>query len=48
VELIADAVEDGTVARTQSLEAFRKEVQELPEVKKVLPNPTAFATRFVP
>ncbi len=43
VELIADAVEDGTVARTQSLEAFRREVQELPEVKKVLPNPTAFA-----
>ena len=43
VELIADAVQDGTVARTQSIEAFRKEVQELPEVKKVLPNPTAFA-----
>ena len=43
IELIADAAEDGTVAHAQSLEDFRREVQELPEVKKVLPNPAAFA-----
>lgn len=43
IDLISDAVEDGTIARAQSLEAFIREVQELPEVKKILPNPTAFA-----
>jgi len=43
VGVIADALEDGTIADVQSVEDFRQQVQELPDVKKVVPNPTAFA-----
>lgn len=43
MELVAHALEDGTITDVQSIETFRRQVNELPDVKKVLPNPSAFA-----
>ena len=39
-ELVADAVRDGVIA-AQSIEDIRRQAHELPEIKKVLPDPSA-------
>ena len=42
-ELIARALKDGTIANPDSIETSGAKSKSLPDVKKVLPNPTGFA-----